>query len=142
MSTTCVWIYVFVMCVIIATAGPVTRSVSSPTDGSQWVFIPADATNNDSWIPIPFDVLQKTNITHLQQYFKLVRMYGNGIFSNDSLLPTHDKKPPSETLNMIIFLCFSIIVMMLCIMLLTLELMQKRQQAKFHHHHGQTTHVS
>ena len=113
------------MCVIGVTAGPVKQTLSSPTDESKWVFIPIEANNNDSWIPIPYDVLQKANITHLQRYFKLIRLHGNGIFSNESILPTHDKKRPDE---LIVNIFFSIIIMMLCIVLVILEFIQKRQR--------------
>ena len=81
------------MCVITAHAVTVKRTVSKPTPSpeSKWVYIPVHANLNDTWIPIPYTVLQSFNATDLRRHFKLIRMHSNGVFSNDTLYPSQEK---------------------------------------------------
>ena len=116
-----VWICVIVMSVVTVYAGTVKRPVSDPI--TQWVYIPKSAKANETWIPIPHHVLENSSLT---KHFDLIRMYVNGILTNETLYPTHEGEPNS--VPAIIYSCF-LLLLLICGWLIALfKLMQKQQR--------------
>ena len=79
MWMTYVWTFVFVIFLINATARQIPKSVSTPisfkVEGNvdDLVYIPKNTSLEDSWIPIPYSVMQHMNITNKKE-FKFVRL--------------------------------------------------------------------
>ena len=123
MSNFYVWIFVTVMCVITVHAATVKRTVSNPTSSpeSKWVYIPVHANVNDTWIPIPYTVLQSSNATDLSDHFKLIRMYSNGVLSNDTLYPSQDKQSPNVSTGFIIYLCILLTALVMSVIVIAVQ---------------------
>ena len=118
-----VWIFVSVMCVISVHAVTVKRTVSKPTPSleSEWVYIPVHANLNDTWIPIPHEVLQSFNITDLGRYFKLIRIHSNGVLSNDTLYPSQNKQSPNVSTAFIVYLCILLTVLVMGVIVIAAQ---------------------
>lgn len=144
MWMTYAWIFVIVMYVKSVDAATVKRPVLSSTNKNKWFLIPNNANTNDTWIPIPYDiVVQETNITELLRQLKIIRMHANGILSNHSIYPTRGKNPPSAPVAMIIYISFMLILSVVGSGLIILEFMQKRRKGQYYpNQHGQTTHFA
>lgn len=106
----------------------------------KWVYIPMNASSNHTWIPIPYNVMQDTNVSELREFFKLIYMHDNDLLSNHTIYPKRGKVSPSISIAMIIYLCFLFILSVGGITLLIVAFMQKRLNTPHHLiQHGQTT---
>ena len=115
------------MCVISVHAGIIKRSVSNPIHEGQWVFIPFNTTN-DTWIPIPYHVLE--NQPELRKHFQLVYMQSNGVLSNETLYPARDKTPHELPLPFIGYVSVMLLLLGLATTFIIIKLMQKRNKHK------------
>ena len=111
------------MCVISVHAVTVKRTVFKPTPSleSEWVYIPVHANLNDTWIPIPHEVLQRFNVPDLGRYFKLIRIHSNGVLSNDTLYPSQNKQSSNVSTAFIVYLCILLTVLVMGVIVIAAQ---------------------
>ena len=115
------------MCVTSVHAGTIKRPVSNLITKEGWVYIPIDASFNDTWIPIPSKIMDKINVTALRQHFQLVYMQSNGVLRNDSLYPSQDEATPALPAPFIGYVSALGLLLMIAIGCVIIKLMQSEQ---------------
>lgn len=117
MSMIYVWICVIGMSAICVHARTIMRPVSNHTFNR--AYIPKHGEVNDTWILIPPHVL--ANQSTLKEDFQII-MFGNGVLSNDTMIPHHDGKLFNP---FIIYVSVMVLLLTMSGVIILIKLMQK-----------------
>ena len=93
------------------------RPVSNPT--SSWTYIRNHGEVNDTWIHSPSHEL--ANQSTLKKDFQII-MFGNGVLSNDTMIPHHDRK---LLIPIIIYVSVMVLLLTMSGVIILIKLMQK-----------------
>ena len=131
MSMIYVWICVIGMSVICVHARILTTTVSNLT--FKRTYIPNHGKANDTGRSISSHIL--ANQTTLNENYEII-VFGNGLLSNETTVPHHDKKLPMTFISYV-----SVMVSLLGMagVVILVKLMQKYKRKACHQQHGQTT---
>ena len=115
------------------------KRVSNPIKAkSERIYIPANVSFNDGWIPIPMHVIEESNDTDLEKTFVLVYMY-----NNETYYPDVDDKPAPPSLPVgvifIISLTGGAVAVLIVYFIAEIVLRQKQNQRNVWYQHGQAS---
>ena len=139
MSTLCAYLLVISMWFVYVDVHARPKRVSNPIKAnSERIYIPANASFNDGWIPIPMHVIEESNDTDLKKGFVLVYMYSNETYS-----PGEDDKPAPPSLPVgvifIISLTGGAVAVLIVYVIAEIVLRQKQNQRNVWYQNGQAS---